>query len=132
MSAKTSAAQAGARCIDVATLFITENSPCNQSADLRFFGPQGLEGPHGFAAFFLAGPQGFDVSDLGAHGFFCSALEGGAVSADFAIGAAAIPASIKANAVKVDFLDIYITNSNNKKRFWHTRVKEKRSTLSQG
>ena len=79
-------------------------------------GPHGLEGPHGFAAFFLDGPQGLAASFFGAHGFFCSALVGAEVSADCAIGAADKPANANANAATVDFLDIYIPLFSRKSR----------------
>jgi hypothetical protein len=79
----------------------------NYSAALRFLGPQGFAGPHGFAAFFLAGPQGLVASFLGPQGFFCSALAGFAgASAEWASGADARPARAIANAATVDFLDM--------------------------
>jgi hypothetical protein len=62
------------------------------------------------AAFFLVGPQGFDASFFGPHGFFCSEPAGAAgASAAFAIGDAANPAKAKANAATVDFLDMIIS-----------------------
>ncbi|OHC09256.1 MAG: hypothetical protein A2X74_07745 [Polynucleobacter sp. GWA2_45_21] len=74
---------------------------------MRFFGPQGFDGPQGLAAFFLAGPHGLFDSFLGPQGFFCSVPAGVAgASAAFAIGADANPANANANAATVDFLDI--------------------------
>jgi hypothetical protein len=79
----------------------------NYSAALRFLGPQGLDGPHGLAGFFLAGPHGFGASFFGPHGFFCSApVVAGGVSAARAIGAAARPDNANISAATVDFLDI--------------------------
>jgi hypothetical protein len=85
----------------------------NYSAALRFFGPHGLAGPQGLAAFFFAGPQGFALSFLGPQGFFCSA-PGGFVgaSAECANGAAAKPAKATAKAATVDFLDINFPSKN--------------------
>jgi hypothetical protein len=96
---------------------------------LRFFGPHGLDGPHGFAAFFFAGPHGLEASFLGAHGFFCSAPAGAGVSADCASGATAKPANAIASAATVDFLDIYISLSVLKIRLLNRQNTQKRSAV---